>query len=500
MSPSTTAGQNRSVPWYAWVLLGLVVSALAALFPASGDDWRRIDFADRTVSGYVAEALSYYRSHNGRVVANTISYLLMEPAWLRVTVKGAAVVALVAALHRVTGGRTGWSPALLFVGVFLVPAPVFRESLGWTTGFFHYVPPVIGLVLLIGAIAGRWPGGSRSDTWGGFAMVAAVGLLTCLFIEHVTVAAVGVTVGGLGLALARGTRPSLALLGGAGGAVLGTTVMVLSPGLRRSLSGEDPYYARTGGWADTVVSNYATVTQSFVLSSPVLLGLVVLACVHGGVRVLRRGRTVSGPALLVGTGVVLLWALVSRSALSDRLVCQEPTVSGCDVRVLGADLLAHLLLLVLIVVIGAWDVAPGRPRTAWAGMMVGTVLMLGPLLLVQPIGPRNLFGPIVTLFAAGVIMLSPLLLGRTRLARAARWMVAVVLVLGLVRVAVVQSTNAEVARARVVAMETAVARQESSAVLPPFPYPEWVHGPDDTKMGHHFYVQDRGDVAISFSD
>lgn len=500
MSPSTTAGQNRPVPWYAWVLLGLVVSALAALFPPSGDDWRRIDFTDRTVSGYVTEALSYYRFHNGRVVANTISYLLMEPQWLRVTVKGAAVVALVAALHRVTGGRTVWSPVLLFVGVFLVPAPVFRESLGWTTGFFHYVPPVIGLVLLIGALAGRWPGDPRSDTWGGFGMVAAVGLLTCLFIEHVTVAAVGVTVGGLGLALARGTRPSLGVLGGAVGTVVGTTVMVASPGLRRSLSGEDPYYARTGGWADTVVSNYATVTQSFVFSSPVLLGLVTLSCAHASVRVLRRGRTVSGLALLVGTGVVLLWALVSRSALSDRLMCQEPTVSGCDVGVLGADLLVHLLLLVLIVAIGTRDVAHGPHRAAWTGMLAATVLMLGPLLLVQPIGPRNLYGPLVTLFGAGVIMLSPLLLERTHVARAARWMVAAVLVLGLAGVAVVQWANAEVARARVVAMETAVDRQESSAMLPPFPYPEWVHGPEDTKMGHHFYVQDRGDVAISFSD
>lgn len=492
--------RTRRTPWVVWLVLWLLVLILAWWFPTTGDDWRRIDFPRRTPAGFLAESVAYYQNHNGRAVANTVSYLLMEPQWLRELVRATTVVALVAGLHRVTGGRTAWGVLFCFAGVLLLPAPVFRESLGWATGFFHYAPPMIGVVLLVGTLAGRWPRRSWSATWWAALVCAVIGMLTCLFIEHVTVATVVLAGGGLGLVVAAGSRPSRALVGWAAGTLAGTGVMLLSPGMRLALSGDDPYYSRTGTLLDTVVSNYAVVTQSFVLSSPVVLGLVVLTCVACGLRGVRRRATPADVVLLAGSLLVGAYAVVSRTWLADRLACTEASVRGCDLAFLGLDLGLLILLLVVLVTLGLRSVPPGPDRVVWAGMLAATLLMLGPLLVVQPIGPRNLFGPLVTVVGMVAVAARPWTDGRATGARAAHLALLATVVTGLAWLGVVQWSNAQASAARVTVMEAAVEDGRRAVVLPAFPYPDWVHGPEDGKMGDHYFLERRRDIRITFAD
>ena len=205
VDPEDVQGR-RPVPWRrwsAWLLLGLVVFLLALLFPASGDDWRRIDVAEHTVSGYLDRSRRFYLGHNGRVLGNVLSFLLMDPGWLRALAKAVTVVALVAALTRAVGSRSVWGVLPAVLGVLLVPAPVFRQALAWSTGFFYYVPPMIGVVLLVGTLAGRWPAEREAGRWWVTPGTVLLGVATCLFIEPVTVAAVGLSVGGVLTAVLR---------------------------------------------------------------------------------------------------------------------------------------------------------------------------------------------------------------------------------------------------------------------------------------------------------
>lgn len=540
----TAAAAPRRTPrawvvrtWVVWLLLGVVVLSLSPLFPPTGDDWRRIDFSDHTPSGYLVLSQPYYAGHNGRVLGNLLSYALMEPWWLRGLVRAVTMVGLAWAVHRVVGSRTAWGAFLCGAGVLLVPVPVFREAVVWSTGFFYYLPPMVGVVLLVGTLAGRWPGERHAGRrWTGVA-TALIGAATCLFMEPVMVAALVLALGGLLATLARRRRPSWPLVGWAVGTVTGAVVMLASPGLRHNLSGEDDYYGTIGeALLGTAVVNYSSVTRSFVLSSVLALGLVLLAGLIHGVRALGRGRPVTGGLLVAGVVVVGVYAVVRAVWLSGSLVCEDHRLAGCDLPALGLDLVVTVLLLGVVAATGLLATAPTAPtvtataglpgttppaaglpptapttrrdiwqrdRTAWVGLFVATLLLLGPLLLVQPIGPRNVYGPLVTVVAMAVITLRPWVDGEVRGGRSVVTDLRVALAVGtavwLGLVGVVQWTNAQVAAERVAILEEAVAEQRDEVVLPPFPHPDWVHGPDDSKMGHHYYREDRGDIAIRFA-
>lgn len=519
---------RRPVPWghwSVWLLLGLVVFLLALLFPLSGDDWRRIDVSGHTVSGYLDRSRRFYLGHNGRVLGNVLSFLLMDPGWLRALAKAVTVVALVAALTRVVGSRSVWGVLPAVLGVLLVPAPVFRQALAWSTGFFYYVPPVVGLVLLVGTVAGRWPGQRwRGRRWTA-AGTALLGVATCLFIEPVMVAAVGLSVGGVLAAVLRRRRPSSALVGWAVGTLLGAAVMLASPGLRQSLSGGNDYYGAPGqSLVDTAVLNYSLISRSFVLSSVTVLGLVLLACLAQGGRAARRGRPVRGWLLVAGAVVVGAYAVPRRLLLTPRLTCREDALADCDLPVLALDLVMLALLLVLVVVTGLLaTTAPGgdgpvtqrvgRDRAVWVALLTATLLMLAPLLVVEPIGPRNLYGPLVTLTGMAMLTLRPWVDGQVdggdddaedradrRGVLVVRTGLALVAAAALGLVAVVAWTNAQVFAERVSILEEAVDQGHDEVVLPPYPHPRWVHGPADDRMGYHYYLDQRYDIVLRFAE
>lgn len=508
--------------WAGWLLLALTVFLLALLFPPSGDDWRRIDFADHTVAGYLDRSRRFYLEHNGRVVPNVLSFLLMEPPWLRALARAVTLVGLVAALQRVSGSRTVWGVLPAALGVLLLPAPVFRQAIGWSTGFFYYVPPMIGVVLLVGTLAGRWPGERAAGRWWAAPGTALVGAATCLFMEPVTVAAVVLAVGGLLVVLLRRRRPAPALVGWAVGTLAGTALMLASPGLRHSLSGDSDYYGAPGeGLVATAVTNYSLVSRSFVLTSVTVLGMLLLACVAHGARAVRRGRPLTGGLLLAGAVLVGLYAVPRRGLLTERLTCEDRSLVSCDLPLLALDLAMHVLLLTLVVVTGllATRSGAGRDRTAWLALLAATLLMLAPLLVVEPIGGRNLYGPLVTLTGMAMLTLRPWVdggigggnggvdraadrvhPGDRRGALVVRAGLATVTAASLALVGVVSWGNARVFAERVSILEEAVAQEQDEVELPAYPHPRWVHGPDDDRMGYHYYLDRRYDIVFRFAE
>jgi hypothetical protein len=479
-------------------VFGCAVFGVSLLFAPTGDDWSRAAFEDRTLAGYLDQAIGSYQRHNGRVLGNSLSFILIEPLWLRAAAKAVVVVALVAVMQVVVGGRSAWTALLCFAGVFLVPAGVFRESYVWSAGFFNYVPPMIGLMHLVAVVGRRWSATRPRRPWLAGAGCAAVGFATCLFIEHVTVAALGIALAGLAIQWVL-RQWSAQVVGWATGALAGSAVLFGSPGLDDVIANQDAYFSYAASVQQLVVLvqvNYSTVTGSFVFSNAVLLALITASCVGTGWR--GKGgagtRSVADWFFVAGTLAVGGYAVLSRVVAADSLPCGP---EGCDGILLAADLSAMVVLLTVLVVAGH-RYLPRVDRGIWFLLLTATVLMIGPLLVVAPIGPRNIFGPTVTVVTLGVLLsvraMARLGVGTLRMVRAG---IATVVVVGLAGQVVVHSANFSTARERVLIMMAAVDNRERSVELPVFPYRDWVHDNRDTKMGDKYYIDEPRDIKIT---
>lgn len=311
-------------------------------------------------------------------------------------------------------------------------------------------------------------------------------------------AVVVIAVAGLALRLLRG-RPDAALTGWAAGAVVGTVVMFASPGLDAVAANEDAYFsyaASLRGLLETGLANYATITGSFVLSNVVLMVLLGGALAASSLRG-ASARPVD-MVVLVGSVLVAAYALISRVLTPEALRCVGgPT--ECRVTALTMDLVILVVLLGVVVVAGLRYVPSGVDRAVAAALLAATLLMLAPLLVVAPIGPRNVFGPTVTVVAIAVLMARDafhLQTGRSRLL--ARAGIATLVAVGLSAHLLVHSRNFATHTDRVRTMEAAVEGRERLVELPPFPFPSWVHDAEDEKIGNKYYLDEPRDIETVF--
>lgn len=265
-----------------------------------------------------------------------------------------------------------------------------------------------------------------------------------------------------------------------------------------------------GDLLETVVVNYSLVTRFFVLGAPVVLAAVLATAVVVGLGAVGHepGRR-AGLVLLLGAVLVALWTMTSRVLWSDRLRCEHlPT---CDLGLLAVDLAVLVLLLGLLVLSFVLVRGSAADRAAWWGLLCAALLMLGPLLVVSPVGPRNLLGPLVAV--VGMVALTggrllegwsgrsegdpPAVPGGARTVLAGR-AVLVLVVSGLALLLVVQAGNARVAGERADIMARAQEQRQDQVVLPAFPHPRWVHDRDDLKIGNRWFLERRRDITITF--
>lgn len=482
-----------------WGCIFVVVAVLGLLFPPTGDDWRRLAFADRSFGGYLAQAIGSYVGHNGRIVGNSLSFVLIDPLWLRAAVKALTVTGLVVAVQVAARAMAPWAALGAFAGIFLLPAGVFRESYVWSAGFFNYVPPLV-VVLLLVSVLGSPPGeDSRRGMVSGL-VPFVLSFAACLFVEHVTVALLALAVVTVVVRAIAG-RPSAVSLGWVLGAILGSVVMFASPGLRDVAAQRDAYFSYSSSLGDLIergMTNYAVITGSFVFSNPVLLVLVLTALLGGLSRRAGRRGAVLDRVVAGGVLVVAAHALLSRLVWPAALSCPAGPPS-CNGPALAGDLAMMVVLLGVVVVVGT-RLPDARDRRIWWALLAATVLMLGPLLVVSPIGPRNLFGATATLTAMAVLSGRAALeqVDRPRPLRLVTTALGLLVVLGVGAMLVVNGANGRTAMERARIMEAAVAAGQTRVELPPFPYPSWVHDANDAKMGNRYYLENPRDIEIVF--
>lgn|GEM_PF-5628058 len=436
---------------YLWPLLFLVLTALAVLFPLSGDDWQ----------WGVQDGLS---AINGRYMGNLTASLLTQNAWLRPAFMGLCISFLVWGVFRLTEG--GMPPLLVIFLLLALNSGMFAQVYQWASGFSNFTVPAALLVLNL-LLLQKLPrmGGAARRAACVFGL--AVSLATQLFAEHVTLCALGLSLAFVAYRRLRDhTWDAFALfclIGYAAGAAL----MFLNPAYTAAGTADAHSMPRLSELLANARGNFPEISKNLVMEN-LWLNLLVSALLLRLIRTERKGLCKTDTLLTVFFLFFMAYQLL-RTAMPGIQIFA--TVSTIEKYMALADLLAAFLT------VGLWMPAgPAKTKLGFAALAL--VLLNGPLLFVVPIGPRCFFPSYVTLaFGAGVLWRYLEAQGRLALPAFHRtWPFAALLISLLVLYFGIYVRAWSVTRSRDAAIAAALSTGTETIQIRPYPETSYIWG------------------------
>ena len=468
-------GAGRTWERAALGALFLALLALCGLFPLTGDDWFREELGRRLTgpTDLLETVLAGWRTYNGRILGNLLAYAAGSRRLLRELLRAAFLFGTVRLAAGHGGFRTVWGTLLTAAALLALPRAMFAQIYPWAAGFFNYVPPT---ALALAALRMLEDLFAERPVPGGVPRAAAVfllGLCGALFVEHVTL--YGVWAGAVLLVWSwRRGIASAPVAAFCAGTLLGAILLFLSPSYGL-IWGGGVYSA--GLWANAG-ENLPVVVSGLISRCPVLY--------------------------LTLTALGLAWFAASRRTGPDRLLAVLLAL-GCGCFILcglrgkwtGGEALAAVLWGAALWA-GCWRWLPkGERRNRALFFLASAGVGALPLLAVSPIGPRCLYWSYVCLVISAGNLLSALPLGllpRRPVRGTALGLAVGVLAFYLALFLPIHALEGE----RLAALEEAVAQGRREVVLPAYPHGEYLWEGDTDKIGSRFYIQEPGDLSISF--
>lgn len=374
--------QTTELAWIAVLFIGF--SVLAYHFPPNGDDW-----AWGSQIG-VDRLHHFFAGYNGRYAANLVILTLSRSTLLAAIVVGAGLTATIHLVLAITRNRTSWGYAVVTALLLAMPHSVWGQSISWLSGFTNYALATLWVLVYLRCVQLDWgTKGSARVRWSRALCIVAFAFLASLFMENVTLFFVVASV--VVLIAQRRTfgRSSRSAACWVVGFVLGAITMFSNSAYRRASTGSQSYQKVTGlhgmvGKAVRDISGFAVV-DNLVLNVVVVafIALLTVPIAHS-----RMTRSSFVPLALAGAFLVV--------AVPLEIAERGMHVDAAWRRFGG---LAALLLIASLCAASWWLVQSPPRRATVLGLVGSAVVVLGPLLIVSPIGPRCFYVSYVLLIA-----------------------------------------------------------------------------------------------------
>lgn len=369
----------HAVPgWETAVVVGwfAAFTVLASFFPRSGDDWP-------WGSGEgIARLHIFFAGINGRYAGDFAVLGLTRAGLLTPVVVSLVVTATLVLVLELSRNRTPVGYGLVGVLFLAMPVGLWREGVVWLSGFSNYVLGALTLLLFLLVVRGEWEGEERRPRPLTMVVTFVVAVIGQLFMEYVTLAIVVLSVGSVVVVRRRTGRWPVTGLVWAAGALVGAVLMFSNSAYRNLAAGKSyqKVQATSGAGAvkDLAIKVLDTLPTYAVVDNMALnAALALLLCLAVAVR--GRAGTWSGRLVVVLSGCFLVLTTTLWFVERHRVLPEAAR---------GLAAVAAVLLLAAVVLAALTVVTAPRRRNSLLLFSLAIVLMLGPLALVNPVGPR----------------------------------------------------------------------------------------------------------------
>lgn len=471
---AATNDQQTIDPWAEVALLTVFAVAfwlIASSVPPNGDDW-----AWGSQIG-VERLTNWFDGYNGRYTGNIIVLLMTRMGWFTSMLQALGLAAMIGLILDITHNRTVLGYVTLSTLVLLMPAPIWRQTLVWVSGYANYVTATLIMLIFIRSalldLAGCRERPWRISTGIGIFIFA---LFSQLVVEHMTIYLLSASIAFLlaGRLIQERWSPRLACwMAGFG---FGAFVMFSNSSYRAIVAGESVKTVAKEGSSFFDIFTYAVRDRisTYGLTSNAAV-ILVIAGLIAAIAVLKPPTATQPIRIgLVRAAALVLGVTAALMALTKVTTLPDPTGSTKTVAatalLIGLILLSTTLLtdlsdrMVIVVSIGSW------------------LLLNAPLLVVYPIPPRTFLPAYVLLLMVASVLTSNF--KRAADDRTLTVLIAVVACVGLVvwkdRVAIYRQVN-DASNQRIALVRDQIERGSSHVELQRLPHQEWMARADPFK-------------------
>lgn len=399
-----TSGMARNEKTKFFVFTAFIFISFAVLvylFPYSGDDW-----AWGSQIG-LNRLKVWFSAYNGRYFGNLLELALTRSELLNMIVTSAFLTSA-CLLPKAYSESKGLTPYIMGTALFLLmPKEVFVQSIAWTAGFSNYVPPIVLTMLYFVLIRNIFDEERPSYRPWAFAVSAVTGFASTLFMENVTLFVVAISALIIFYGFIRFKKLFPVHVIHFVSSIIGALVMFTNSAYLNIANGNDEYRetAAEGGILSTIGANSKEIFECFFSENITALVIFSVLCAVACFAYMKNTadrikRLIVVSSLSVNVFALMLiffksrfvhWVLFLDSGKSS-------IITVAFFVMVAAAYFASAAVCVLLCV------ECNKAKFKILLLLVSIPVLIAPLAVVTPIGPRCFFPPYLMLMGVCVML------------------------------------------------------------------------------------------------
>lgn len=376
--------RNRLKSNWLYAALFLTLFLLCFLFPYTGDDWAwGIDLGIERMN-------SWFKDYNGRYLGNMIVIVLTRSNILKTLAMSVCIGGIVVMINEMTH-RQPCSFGMILICLVFMPVSVLGQSIVWTAGFSNYTTSIFLTLIYIYYMRNLYTEEPKNCYYISLPL-AILGVCNALIVEHLTIYNVLLGCYAIAFTFMKYRKICIQHVSYLVGTVAGTIIMFSNGAYHTIAQGDDTYrsIAADSGIFERISTNLNIITAQGFLNNLVLLSLLMVACL---ILWFEHKDKLSGMKKILGCLSVFI--IVSYTALSfmDMLNTYSEKAWILTFLEISATVFYALSLIVFVLILPLDKMAKHRLLF----ILFSAGLMMAPLLIVTPIGPRCFLAPYVML-------------------------------------------------------------------------------------------------------
>lgn len=359
------------------VVLFFFFSIIGYLVPYTNDDWAWGSYIG------IDRLNNFFLNYNGRYLGNLLVILLTRYRVIRALTLGFSYTSIILLSFKIVNKKSLPIFLISIILVLFMPRTLFRQVVNWTSGFTNYVPPMIFVLIWIfinkGILNDKCIILNRRRVFSMFVL----GVITCLFMEHVTIYIVIASLVSLIYCYKREIKININQVTYFIGTLVGAVLMFQNGAYLNVVKGDDFYRSvpRSGIIMQSIKRYFYTVYHNLVSNNVVVLVIISVCLTYLFLKFIYKKDIKHYKLLSISLYYIVFYSMYSLIAL---FFPEWQTFKLVFMFIEGCLTLVYLVFLIIFILLAPLEISK-KKLLFYLGSII---LLVMPLFALSPITPR----------------------------------------------------------------------------------------------------------------